>query len=677
MDMNWNIIIFWLIVCLIVYWAYFIYWGVKSKRLITEANTARDYFIASRSLGPRVFILATTATCFSAWTFMSHPGLIYWNGFQSAYASFYAIVIPFTGVLFLKRQWILGKRYGFVTPGEMFYEYFNKSDAVRMLVVLVAVLFSVLYIAVQMRASGLLFKIITHGGHGTEILGMWALSIVMIIYVVLGGLRAVAHVDEMQFVLLAAGIVIIGIVVLNEVGWTLNQGIAILSEFDPTRTSQSYSHYIAIPDVMQPVWHIKEATAGGWTSTFILTFMFALMGIQSSPDFSMWAFSSKTPKPFFWQQVIASALIMGLIMFVFTATQGFSGHLLGVNSEFKEAHLNDPVKDIKMTITKKENDPVMDIPVMDIKMTITKKEDADTLVPYLILLIAKVSWLGDFLVSLLAICALAAMQSTAAPYLSTIGGILTRDALKRYESPAKQIMVGRIAVVVIAIIALFIASIVEDTLALLGGLAVAYGLQMWPALIGLCWLPFLTWQGIAGGLLTGIIVVTITDNPGGIFGEYWPLRWPLTIHSAGWGIASNFLVAFVVSCFTQNSEERKHRETFHSFLKEHASLPNEKKWLKPIAWIVTILWFFFAIGPGAILGNDWIGNPNDSNTWWFGIPPIWSWQIVWWLMGVGMMWFLAYYMEMSTMSDDKSEKVVALQEDVSEPRDNERLPRIS
>lgn len=82
-----------------------------------EARTATDYFVAGRSVSMWVFILAATATSFSGWTFIGHPGLIYQDGLQYAYASFYAITIPFTGLLFLKRQWMIGKRWGFVTPG--------------------------------------------------------------------------------------------------------------------------------------------------------------------------------------------------------------------------------------------------------------------------------------------------------------------------------------------------------------------------------------------------------------------------------------------------------------------------------------------------------------------------------------------------------------------------------
>jgi hypothetical protein len=106
-----------------------------------------------------------------------------------------------------------------------------------------------------------------------------------------------------------------------------------------------------------------------------------------------------------------------------------------------------------------------------------------------------------------------------------------------------------------------------------------------------------------------------------------------------------------------------HRMTFHSFLREHAGLPEHKRGLIPIAWIVTIAWMIFAIGPGAVIGNTIFGAPNAPETWVFGIPSIWAWQIIFWLLGVGMMWFLAYRMEMSTMPDRQIE---ALTEDIGD-----------
>jgi hypothetical protein len=79
---------------------------------------------------------------------------------------------------------------------------------------------------------------------------------------------------------------------------------------------------------------------------------------------------------------------------------------------------------------------------------------------------------------------------------------------------------------------------------------------------------------------------------------------------------------------------------------------------------VTLAWFFFAIGPGAIIGNWIFGEPAAGRAGWvFGIPSIWAWQILFWLLGVGMMWFLAYKMEMATVPD---REVTALIEDIGD-----------
>ncbi len=637
--------IIWLFVFVALYWGYCIFWGIKGAM---TAKTASDYFIAGRSISLWVFVLAATATSFSGWTFMGHPGLIYRDGFQYAYASFYAITIPFTGVIFLKRQWMLGKRFGFVTPGEMLSSYF-KSDAIRLLVVLVALIFSIPYLGLQLRASGFLFNVLTDGLLGVEV-GMWLLSLVVIIYVASGGLRAVAYVDTMQAILLALGIIAIGIIAVNFVGgWDrLNEGIAALANFDTKRTPDGYSHYVAIPGVIQFVSNGPSATGGAWTGIMILTYMFALMGIQSAPAFSMWAFSNHSPKPFAPQQVWASAFGIGFILMVFTAMQGLGGHFLGADTAFAAAH-PELVNNVMAE----------GLQGKDLMESAGKQ---GMLVPQLIRLMADAA---PWLVGLLSVCALAAMQSTGAAYMSTAGGMLTRDILKRFVMPnashGQQKFWGRVGVVFIVLAALMVATHATDALVLLGGLAVAYGFQMWPALIAVCWWPWLTRQGVVLGLIAGLVAVTLTEKIGAQFMPWG--RWPFTIHSAGWGIIFNLGIAILVSLFTQKQEETEHRMTFHNFLREHSSLSPEKKALVPLAWIIVLVWFFFGIGPGAVIGNTLFGNPQDITTWTFGIPSIWAWQLIWWAIGVFMMWFLAYKMEMSLVPE---KEVVALHEDIGD-----------
>ncbi len=633
----------WLFIFVLAYWAYCIFWGIKGARM---AKTASDYFIAGRKIPIWVFVLAATATSFSGWTFMGHPGLVYRDGFQYAYASFYAITIPFTGVIFLKRQWMLGKRFGYVTPGEMFSDYY-RTDVMRILTVIVALVFSVPYLGLQLRASGFLFNVLTDGLFGVEV-GMWLLSAVVVIYVASGGLRAVAYVDTMQCILLAGGIVAIGIITLNAVGGmdALSAGIAKLAEIDTKRTPDGYSHYIAIPGVIQFVKAGTKATGGAWTGVMILTYMFALMGIQSAPAFSMWSFSNKNPKPFAYQQVWASSAGIGFILIIFTAIQGMGGHLIGADAAMLKAGYAKDVLNL--------GEDIMKMPGKQ-----------GFLVPVLIHILSKSA---PWFVGLLAVCALAAMQSTGAAYMSTAAGMLTRDLYKRFLNPGAshttQKLFGRIGVLVVTGLALVVATTSKDALVLLGGLAVAYGFQMWPALIGTCWWPFLTRQGVTVGLVLGLIAVTLTETIGQKwFGITAWGRWPLTIHSAGWGIIFNLGSAILISMVTQNSDDKAHKMKYHDFLREHAGIPAEKKGLVPVAWIIVLIWFFFGIGPGAVIGNTIFGNPNDASTWMFGIPSIWAWHIIWWALGVFMMWFLAFKMQMSTMPE---KEIVALVEDIGD-----------
>jgi Na+/proline symporter len=379
--------------------------------------------------------------------------------------------------------------------------------------------------------------------------------------------------------------------------------------------------------------------------------MFALMGIHSAPAFTMWSFSNKSPEPFAPQQVWASSFGIGLILFVFTAFQGLGGHMLGGDLAFAEKFPE---------LTNNVFGPGLGN--IDLMKSAGKQ---GMLVPQIIYLMRDTA---PWMVGLLAVCALAAMQSTGAAYMSTAGGMLTRDILKHFIMPsashAAQKFWGRVGVGVIVLAALVVATTSKDALVLLGGLAVAFGFQMWPSLMSVCYFPWFTRQGITVGLFFGIVGVMCTETIGQkFFGITAWGRWPLTMHSAFWGMLFNLSAACAISAVTQNADDMKHKMKFHNFLADHTSLSAEKRKLIPTAWIITLVWFFFGIGPGAVIGNTIFGNPNDAATWIFGMPSIWAWQILWWALGVFMMWFLAYKMEMSTVP---SKEVQALVEDIGD-----------
>lgn len=619
----------WLFAFVGLYWAYCLFWGIKGA---LTSKTSADYFVAGRTIGIWVFVLAATATSFSGWTFVGHPGKILTDGLPYAFASFYALTIPFTGVLFLRRQWVVGQAFNHITPGEMYTNYYGGS-AMRLLTVLVAFLFSVPYLGVQLRASGDLFNVLTDGLVGIEI-GMFALSAVVMIYVASGGLRSVAYVDCAQCVLLALGIVILGIIAISySGGWSgFTEGIATYVSADlasgKNLTPDGHSHIVTMPGAIQAVSSGAQAQGGVWTGMMCLTYMFALMGIQSSPAFSMWCFANKTSEPFRWQQVIASSVVIGIILFTFTIFQGLGGDVLVARGVFD---------------------------------SVTDK----TLVPKLINLLSDVA---PWLVGLLAVCALAAMQSTGAAYMSTFSGMVTRDLYRQYIAPdasdSVQKLCGRIFVIVVTVAALFVAAQFTGAIVMLGGLAVAYGFQMYPALMGVCYFPWLTRKGIVWGLIAGLVAVTLTDRTVTllpiIFGAFLPehLRnlgewywgaFPLTIHSAGWGIFFNLIVALLVSKFgDDNQAEKTSRQKHHTFIQAISGLnEDQKKWVTP-AWILTLIWFLVGFGPFATVGNSLFSNPDDPTTWApFGLPSLWVWQLLMLLFGIFVMWMLAFKVGLS------------------------------
>ena len=117
--------------------------------------------------------------------------------------------------------------------------------------------------------------------------------------------------------------------------------------------------------------------------------------------------------------------------------------------------------------------------------------------------------------------------------------------------------------------------------------------------------------------------------------------------SAFWGILFNFISAVVISFITQDTKENNHKNKIHEFFSDHRNLSMSRRSLKPSAWIVTVAWIFFSIGPGLLIGNRMFGNPNNVESWSFGMPSIWVWQIIFWLLGVVLVWFLAFKMGMS------------------------------
>ena len=639
----------WLGLFAVLYWAYCIFWGVRGAR---EATTASAYFVAGRSLNTWVFVMAATATSFAGWLFIGGPALILRDGLQASYIAFAAVVVPLTGVIFLKRQWILGKRFGFVTPGEMFAAYYG-SDIIRVFTVVVALLFAIPFLGMLFGFAGDLVNLVT-GGLLSRDLSMWTLAVVLVIYVTLGGLRAVAYVTTLQVLLIAVGVTTLGLVTLDLLGGfdPLNRALAAIAG-TPTGTwgttlgygGGDFNGLFATPGVVQ--WNDglnKEVPRGGpWTGVMVMSFMVALMGIQASPAFSMWAFASRNPSAFAPQQVWASACAAGVLLFVFVTLQGLGGLLLGASPEINAAGL-----EIKRVLPPLGNG------------------EEGRLVANLIDLVGTSA---PWLLGIVTVCMIAAIKAAGGAYMTSAGALVTRDLYMRFFNPHAddrlQKRFARVATLLATVAALLMATLERDGMVVLGGLALALAVQLWPALLGVAWVRWFTRQGVAAGIVVGSIVVALTDPLGQALtrGTLPWGQWPWTIHAAAWGLIANFLVCILGSALTRDDDEAESRYRIHRFLAVHAGLSMRKRRFATFAWVAAMIWLFFAVGPCIVIGNYLFGAPDTGYEGWdFRMPSIWAWQFLWWGLGVLLIWLLAYKMELATST---TKEVVALTDDIA------------
>jgi len=631
--------VLWLSIFLILYASYCVFWGIRGSK---NSNSPNEYYLANRNISSWVFFFAATGATFAGLISLSHTGLIFHDGFQYVATSFIAITIPLGSILFFKRQWMLSRKFGYITPGEMYYDYY-KSDTIRIISVIVTFFVAVPLLAILFGSTGFLVNMLTEGYVSRE-LSMWIISSIVLLYVVTGGFKATVSVGVVQSWLFIISLFVLGIIVYVFVGGFDSFNIA-LSKIASTTISTwgntngygggDYNSYFTIPGVIQWVAGLgkEPATGGPWTAMMILTFTISFMGIILTPSFSMWSFSTQHPKAFSYYQVWGCAVVIGILLFIFVPFQGIGANLLGGNVDINNNSLS-------------INNLLPEIPSSD-----------HTLVIYHIisLMDKHAIWLTGALILGL----IAALQSTAAAFLMTSGSIITRDLYKTYIDKdikwEKERMVARLSMLLIFLAALYLATFAKPAMILFGGIAISIAFQFSIILLGALWFPWITRGAATMGVICGFIVVILTETLGQqITGNRLPWgRWPLTIHSGVWGLLFNVFVCFSISAFSsfsQNDIYRTHRQKFHDFLNDHMGLHPSRRKIRSFAYVLVLIWLFFGIGPGLVLGNDIFGSPGGGyETWILKIPSIWGYLLIWWFAGIGLVWFLANKMDLSTL----------------------------
>ena len=630
----------WLFLFILLYAAFCFFWGVRGSKFNSE--NPDKYYLADKKVSSWVFFFAATAATFAGLTIISQSSLIFNDGFQYVGTAFIAITVPLGSLFFFKRQWMLSRKFGYITPGEMYFDYY-KSDTLRIITVLVTFFVAIPLLAVFFGATGFLVNVLSDGYISRD-LGMWVISTIVLFYVTRGGFKSVVSVGVVQSWLYFITVIILGLIIYYFVGNFEIFGEA-LSKLASSSISNwgntngygggDYNGYFALPGVIQWVGGLgkNSAVGGPWTAMMIFTFTLSFMGVVLSPSFSMWSYSAKHPKVFSYYQVWGSAVAIGFILFIFSTYQGIGASLLGANSEINNSGLS--INTVLPELSQKDH----------------------TLLIYNIINLMDNSAL--WLTGLLAVGVIAAIQSTSAAFLMTSGSIITRDLYKTYVNKnitwKNELVAVRLITMLIFLASLYLATFAKPAMVIFSGISISIAFQFLIVLLGLVWFPWITRGAAISGIIIGIIIVILTETIGQqISGNRLPWgRWPLTIHSGVWGLIFNVFICFSVSAFSALAKidmDREHRQKFHDFLNDHMGLHPSRTKLRSFAYVIALIWLFFGAGPGQVLGNNFFGDPGGGyEAWILKIPSIWGYQLIWWFFGIGLIWFLASKMDLSTL----------------------------
>ena len=432
-------------------------------------TTEEDYYLAGRGQNLIVTVLTIMATMFSSAAMLGIPGLIYRDGV--GFLSF-ALNLPLSGATVYvlgSRIRRAGRKRGYVTPGDMISDYYQ-SKAIRILAAITGFLYVIPYIVMQIKAGGHLAQVLFPDAASAFQIGATALSLVTMLYVLIGGMRSVAWTDVIQGSLLLFGMLVAGLATVTAMG-----GIGAF--FDSVNTLPKEALTLPGP-------------SGLWSPWKMLTIcLFASVGSMIQPGQWMRYYSADSTNT-----LRRSALIFSIVLpvcFLFGVMLVALGGRVLFPPELNAAQPHEMVKATDQILVVMMNEHI----------------------PQLL------GALGPIVVSLLFVAILAASMSTADSNLHSLSAVLTRDVYDHFIRPdsseKERAWVGRIVIVLATILALGLVRFGDQNpdfkpLTLIAEMmlfAVAFSGQLLPVSIDMLFIRKGTTTGAIAGIVSGLVTV--------------------------------------------------------------------------------------------------------------------------------------------------------------------------
>ncbi|ALM53346.1 sodium:solute symporter family protein [Halomonas huangheensis] len=188
--------------------------GLVSSR--QSQGTSEDFFVQGRAMGSVAVFFTVAATWWSAFAFLGSNATFYTSGPVYLTALAWNLLFGFMYYWIGKRVWYLGKRFNYLTPSDLLGDFYN-SEALRVLVAVITLVFTVPYLQIQLTGGAYLIEVASGG-----VVPFWLAALlfyfIIIVYVWVGGIRAIAWTDVIYGALLFFGMMFAGYYISSHVG---------------------------------------------------------------------------------------------------------------------------------------------------------------------------------------------------------------------------------------------------------------------------------------------------------------------------------------------------------------------------------------------------------------------------------------------------------------------------
>ncbi len=471
-------------IVLVLYMVMLLAFGVAGY--LKSKTSEEDYYLAGRGQGVLVTALTIMATFFSSSAMLGVPGLVYKDGVGFL---FFVLNLPLSGAaiyLLGSRIWKLGKSRGYVTPADLITDHYGNSSLLRSLVALVGFLYVIPYIVMQIKAGGYLAQRMFPDTSSISIFGLEygvfeagtiALSILTMLYVLVGGMRSVAWTDVVQGLLLFTGMIISGIATVVAMGGP----------------SSFFSQLTTMPPEALSV----PGPSNAWSPWKLMTLcMFASLATMIQPGQWMRYYAARSV-----ETLKKSALIFAVGLpccFLFGVL------LVGLGAR-------------ALYPPSIEDGTILPHPNIGASASDVDQVVVAMIQEHIPLLLG--ANLGVVVVSLILVAVMAASMSTADSNLHALSAVLTRDVYDRFIRPKasekERAWFGRGVIVVATLLALWLVGLGEKNpdfkplslIAQLMFVAMAFSCQLLPLAIDALFIRRGTQTGAICGIASGILVV--------------------------------------------------------------------------------------------------------------------------------------------------------------------------